>query len=295
MLNILAAFDLRAMGHNTAASLHVFIESLKLAFIDRYEYSADRDLVPVPYDGMMSWAYGRERAKLIDTEQAQIFEPGEPWKYEASGYKLYTSDATRATASPAQSFRGSGEEDTTFLCAADSDGNLLLLTTSLLRGFGSKVTVPGLGITLNSSMYSLNPRPGHPLSIAPFKRALRNSGPVIVVRDDEPYMILSAPGGRRIMTAILRTLTNVIDYGMGIQAAIDAPRIHSEANLYEVLMEERIPEEVRAELERLGHEIVVRPPYSGGFALVQGILVDVESGLMYGGSDPRTHGGARGY
>ena len=291
VLNILGSYDLHGMGYNTTQSTHTFIEALKLAFIDRYEYSADRDLVPVPYDGMMSWGYGRSRAKTIDPERAQIFPPGDPWQYEASGSKAKVSPDV----SPSESFRGDGVEDTTFLCAADSQGNLLLLTTSLLRGFGSKVTVPGLGITLNSSMYSLNPRPGHPLSIAPFKRALRNSGPVIVVKNGKPYMILSAPGGRRIITAILRTLTNVIDYGMGIQAAIDAPRIHSEANLYEVLMEERIPEEVRAELARMGHQIVVRPPYSSGFALMQGILVDSETGLKFGGSDPRTHGGARGY
>ena len=80
-----------------------------------------------------------------------------------------------------------------------------------------------------------------------------------------------------------------------IQAAIDAPRIHSEGNLYEVLMEERVPEEVRSELGRRGHEIVVRPPFSGGFALMQGILINPVTGLMFGGSDPRTHGGARGY
>jgi gamma-glutamyltranspeptidase/glutathione hydrolase len=291
-LNILASFDLRRMEFDSAQSIHVFIEALKLAFIDRYEYSADRDLVPVPYDGMMSWSYGRERARSIDPGKARIFEPGDPWSYQASG----RAPSVRSLApSPSASYRGDGVEDTTFLCAADKDGNLLLLTTSLLRGFGSKVTVPGLGITLNSSMYSLNPSPGHPLSIAPFKRALRNSGPVIVVKDEKPYMILSAPGGRHIITAILRTLVNVLDYGMGIQAAIDAPRIHSEANLYEVFLEDRVPEAVREELARMGHEIVVRPPYSDGFALVQGILVDPETGLKFGGSDPRTHGGARGY
>ncbi len=300
VLNILAPFDLHEMGYNTTQSTHVFIEALKLAFMDRYEYSGDRDQVPVPYDGMMSWAYGRERAKAIDVNKAQLFEPGDPWKYEGSGYKLYRETdgfhrAGQTATSPSDAFRGSGEEDTTFLCAADRHGNLLLLTTSLLRGFGSKVTVPGLGITLNSSMYSLSPRPGHPQSIAPFKRNLRNSGPVIVVKDGKPYMILSAPGGRRIITAILRTLTNVIDYRMGIQAAIDAPRIHAEGNLYEVFMEERIPEDVRQELTRMGHRLVVRPPYSGGFALVQAILVDPVTGLKFGGSDPRTHGGARGY
>jgi gamma-glutamyltranspeptidase/glutathione hydrolase len=115
------------------------------------------------------------------------------------------------------------------------------------------------------------------------------------VRDHKPYLIVSAPGGRPIISAILRTLTNVLDYGMGIQAAIDAPRIHSEGNLYEVELESRIPEGVREELSRRGHRLVVKEPYSGGFALVQGIMVDPDSGLIFGGSDPRTHGGARGY
>ncbi len=299
-LNIRASFDLYGMGFNTTESIHVFIEALKLAFIDRYEYSGDRDQVPIPYDGMMSWAYGRKRANAIDMAKASLFESGDPWKFEGSGYKLYRETegfhrAGQTAASPSDAFRGSGEEDTTFLCAADRHGNLLLVTSSLLRGFGSKVTVPGLGITLNSSMYSLSPKPGHPQSMAPFKRTLRNSGPVIVVKEGRPYMILSAPGGRRIITAILRTLTNVIDYRMGIQAAIDAPRVHHEANLYEVFMEERIPEDVRQELTSMGHEIVVRPPYSGGFALMQAILVDPVTGLKFAGSDPRTHGGARGY
>ncbi len=125
VLNILALFDLRSMGFNSADSTHVFIESLKLAFMDRYEYSADRDLVPVPYDGMMSWAYGRNRAKQIDMKKAMIFEAGDPWPYEASGYKLYRKVDGFHRTSLAQSFRGSGEEETTFLCAADRHGNLL--------------------------------------------------------------------------------------------------------------------------------------------------------------------------
>lgn len=290
-LNVLGQFDLKRMGFDSADSIHTFIEALNLAFADRYAYAADRDFVPVPYDGLMSWVYGRERARLIDPERARLFEHGDPWKYEASGAKLPRASVPSSSAS----FMGDGEEDTTFLCVADREGNLLLLTTSLQSGFGSKVTVPGLGITLNSSMHNINPVPGHPLSIAPFKRTLRNSGPVIVVRDNRPYLIVSAPGGRAIISAILRTLTNVLDYEMGIQAAIDAPRIHAEGNLFEVRMESRVPEDVRAELSRRGHELVVEEPYSGGFALVQGILVDSESGLKFGGSDPRTHGGARGY
>jgi len=297
VLNILSNFDLRKMGFNSVESVHVFIEALKLSFIDRYEYVGDRDFIPVPYDGMMSWGYGRERAKLINMKKAQLFEPGDPWKYEASGRKilekLQLSDASSSATRLA--YRGDGKEDTTFLCTADKDGNLLLLTSSNQSGFGCKVTVPGVGITLNSSMNNASAIPGQPLSIAPFKRILRNSGPCLVVKDNKPYMILSAPGGRRIITAILRTLTNVIDYGMGIQTAIDAPRIHSEGNLYEVSMENRIPEEVRKKLEDMGHEIVVKPAYDTGFAKMQAIMIDPESGLMFGGSEPRTHGGARGF
>ena len=94
---------------------------------------------------------------------------------------------------------------------------------------------------------------------------------------------------------MLQTLTNVMDYGMGIQAAIDAPRIHHEANLYEVIMENRILEGVRKKLEQMGHKLVVVPSFDTGFASVQGIMIDPESGLMFGGSEPRTHGGARGF
>jgi gamma-glutamyltranspeptidase/glutathione hydrolase len=192
-------------------------------------------------------------------------------------------------------YRTNGDTDTTFLCAADRQGNLLLLTTSLSGSFGSAVTVPGLGITLNNTMRTMVPVPGHPLSIGPSKRGMRNSGPAIVVKDNKPYMLLSAPGGRKIITSMLQTLTNVIDYGMGIQAAIDAPRIHHEASLYEVIMEDRVPEAVRKKLEEMGHKIVVAPAFDTGYASVQGIMIDPESGLMFGGSEPRTHGGARGF
>lgn len=297
VLNILSQFDLRKMGFDSVESVHVFIEALKLAFTDRYEYVGDRDFTPVPYDGLMSWAYGRERAKLIDMKKAQLFKPGDPWKYQASGSKIFKKLKQAQSPSPQTrlAFRGDGVEETTFLCAADKHGNLLLLTSSLSDSFGSKVSVPGLGITLNNTMRSMNPVPGHPLSIVPFSRSLRNSGPCIVVRDNKPYMILSAPGGRRIITAMLRTLTNALDYGMSIQAAIDAPRIHSEGNLYEVMIESRVPEPVRKKLSEMGHKLAVKEEYSTEFALMQGITVDPDSGLMFGGSEPRTHGGARGF
>lgn len=293
-LNVLGSFELAKMPFDSVQAVHTFIEALNLAFIDRYEYVGDRDFVPVPFDGLMAWGYGRERAKLIDASRAQIFPPGNPWKYDANGRKLFDQEK-KGPSNQNSKYRPAGQEDTTFMCAADKQGNLLLLTTSNQSSFGSKVTVPGLGITLNSSMNNMNPIPGHPLSIAPFKRVLRNSGPVIVVKGNKPYMIVSAPGGRPIISAILRTLTNVLDYGMGIQAAIDAPRIHSEANLYEVQMESRIPADVRATLTQMGHQIVVTDPYSTNFALVQGIIIDPDSKLIFAGSDPRTHGGARGY
>ena len=302
VLNILAQFDRRKMGFNSVEATHVFIEALKLGFIDRYEYGGDRDFSPVPYDGMMSWAYGRERARLIDMKKAQLFTPGDPWKYQASGSKLPEKSKQKqsflpksANSQAQMAYRTNGDTDTTFLCAADRQGNLLLLTTSLSGSFGSAVTVPGLGITLNNTMRTMVPVPGHPLSIGPSKRGMRNSGPAIVVKDNKPHMLLSAPGGRKIITSMLQTLTNVIDYGMGIQAAIDAPRIHHEANLYEVIMEDRVPEVVRRKLEEMGHKIVVAPAFDTGYASVQGIMIDPESGLMFGGSEPRTHGGARGF
>jgi gamma-glutamyltranspeptidase/glutathione hydrolase len=285
----LSNFDLKQRGFLSSDALHLQIEALKLAFTDRYAYVSDRDYVPVPYDGLMSWGYGRNRARAIDPERASEFSAGNPWPYQASGGQNHK----RSMKPPIQA---EVDDDTTFLTAVDENRNMVLVTSSNGAKWGCKVTVPGLGFVLNNSMRAANLVPGHVLSIAPFKRILRNSGPVVVERQGKPVAILSAPGGRRIISSVVTTLVNFLEYRMNIQAAIDSPRLHTEAYGRQVLIEDGVPNSVLSELESMGHKLDIKPQFSEDvFARMQAVHIDMSSGLLFGGSEPRTHGGARGY
>lgn len=293
VLNMLDQRDLRGMGYLTPEALHTIIESMKLAFIDRYAYVSDRDFVPVPYDGIMSNAYGRTRANDIDPAAAQPPVPGSPWDYQASGDALYRRHDIEVAAYEASQFGRHADQDTTFMLAGDSDRNLMLITSSNFSN--SKVVVPGLGFQLNNSMSGANPAPGHVLSIAPFKRILRNSGPTIVSKDGRPVLALSAPGGRKIITGTIMNILNVLDYGMGVQTALEAPRLHAEADGMSVLLEDAIPADTLARLSAMGHDLEVTEMYQAKYARMQAIKVDTTTGLYFGASEPRSHSGARGY
>lgn len=292
-LNILENFDLRSMGYLSPESVHVIAEALKLAFLDRYAYVSDRDHVPVPYDGIMSRSYGRERARLIDPKAAKPHRPGNPWPHQASGSSLYSQFGFDLAALTGGAAGPQADQDTTFMVAGDKDFNLMLITSSNFSN--SKVVVPGLGFQLNNSMAGANPAPGHALSIAPYKRILRNSGPTLVFKNGKPVYALSAPGGRKIITGTVWALINMIDYGMGTQAALDAPRLHCEAHDMQVRLEDGMPAETLKQLRKLGHELEVTAMYQEGYSRMQALRIDAEAGLYFGGSEPRSHSGVRGY
>src|SRR5690606_28897856 len=155
------------------AALHTIIEAMKLAFLDRYAYVGDRDHVPVPYDGLISSVYASERAALIDTELAKHMRPGDPWPHQASGKRLYETLGVDLDTLTCGALTAIAYKDTTFKAADDQERNVMIITTSYISY--CKVVVPGLGFQLNNSMEGANPVPGHALSIAPFKRILRNS------------------------------------------------------------------------------------------------------------------------
>jgi len=292
IMNILSNFDLKRMGYQTPESLHVIIEAMKLAFADRYVYAADTDTVATPLDGMMSWIYGRDQARRIDLKKAQIFKPGDPWLYQNIGKNLVKS-ASRENIKFAM---GPGSHETTQYDIVDQYGNIVVMITSLRSVFGSGVTVPGTGFILNNGMALFDPRPGTNNSIAPHKAPLANGAQVLVLKDNKPFLAMGAPGGRAIITATAQVLINLLDYGMSLQDAIDAPRVHSEAVGKLVLMESRIPETARKELEKKGHEIRLLQDYHPiAFARIQAIQINPESGLLFGGSDPRVNGAAMGY
>lgn len=292
-LNILEHFDLRSMGWLSPQMIHTVCEAMKLAFIDRYAYVSDRDHVPVPYDGLISRSYATERARLIDPSRAKLHRPGNPWAHQASGSALYGELGIDLAALTGGGVGANADQDTTFMVAGDAKGSLMLITSSNFSN--CKVVVPGLGFQLNNSMSGANAAPGHALSIAPFKRILRNSGPTLVFKDGEPLYALSAPGGRRIITGTIWALIGMIDFGLSTQACLDAPRLHCEAHDLEVRIEDSVPAETLDALRAMGHVLDVTPAYEVVFSRMQVLRIDRKAGLYWGGSEPRSHSGVVGY
>lgn len=268
MLNMLEGFDLSAMEHNSAEHIHILAEVMKRAFADRAKYMGDPDFVDIPLEGLLSKEYAAQLRETIDLETA----------------------STEVTAGDPAAFEGA---NTTHLSVIDKDGNIVALTQTIECFFGSGVVVPGTGILLNDQMHDFNPRPGTANSIEPGKKPLSSMSPTIVLKDGKPFLTVGSPGGPRIITAVLQIISNVIDFGMSIQEAIEAPRIHCQGA--EIRMEDRIPEEVRAQLEEMGHTIDVRGSYDLHFGGAQGILLSPEDGKLHGGADPRRDGVAVGF
>ncbi len=292
ILNQLDCFDLNGLGYGTPEALHVIAESMKLAFLDRYAYVSDRDFVPVPYDGIVAPTYAAERAAQIDMAVAKPFTPGNPWRHQGSGWRLFEKLGVDLGALTGGA-KGDPDQDTTFMVTGDKDGNLMLITSSNFSN--SKVVVPGLGFQLNDSMSGANPAPGHALSIAPGKRILRNSGPTLLFKDGRPVMALSAPGGRKIITGTVTCVVNAVDYGMGVQAALDAPRLHCEAHDMDVRLEDGFPAATLRRLADMGHRLDIEPMFTGSYGRMQAIRIDQRAGLYFGGSEPRSHSGVRGF
>jgi len=183
--------------------------------------------------------------------------------------------------------------NTTHVCAVDRDRMLVALTATLGGGFGSGLMPRGTGFLLTNGMYWFDPRPGRPNSIAPGKRVLWAGAPTVALRDGRPFLACGAPGGRKIMSAVVQTLSNVIDYGDGPQDATSRPRVHDEGERLEV--DSRIPERTREELARLGHDVEVKTEdvLATNFGRPSAILVDGER--LRGGTDGSKVGLAIGY
>lgn len=265
VLNLLEDFDLAERGFGTAASLHLLAEALKLAFADRSAYLGDPAFVEVPVRGLTSKFYAAARRRQIDVQSAKRFDAGNPWAYRSmTGH-------------------------TTHLTVADAEGNVVAMTQTLHEAFGSKVTVPGTGIVLNNTMYIFDPHPGHPNSIAPGKRMLSSMAPTLVFRGRRPLLALGAPGGTRIFAAVLQAISNVIDHGMTLQEAVEAPRIWTQGQALEV--EAGIAPAVRHELTVRGHDLQVVSKIAGG---MNGILFDYATGLIHGAACWRADGAPAG-
>ena len=290
-LNILEGYDLKAMGLNSADYIHTSVEALKLAMADRDTYLGDMDFIKIPYDGLLSKDYAAERRKLIDPERASLeFRPGDVKPFAGPSYEpvSYPRDVDMHG-------NASHEGDTSYIAVVDRDRNMITFTPSLHSAFGTKVVIGKLGFIFNcrGDYYSLVP--GHANALEPGKRPRSTLQGTLVLKDGKPYMVTGSPGADDQCMRTMQTLVNMVDFGMNIQQAIEAPRWSTRSfpaspfphtmRPGDLLLEGRIPDAVRDELKRRGHVVTMRGPWSLNDSA--GIVVEA-NGTLSAGADPRT-------
>ncbi len=281
MLNILEGYDLRKMGATSSERYHVMTEAMRRAFADRAEYMGDTDFVNVPVAGMIDKAYAERLRRGINLEHASTsaeVKAGRPTGYES--------------------------EETTHFTVVDAEGNAVSNTYTLNDSYGSKVVMRGTGILMNDEMDDFAAKPGTPNAygliqgernaVAPRKRPLSAMTPTFVMRQDGTlWFTVGSPGGPTIINTVLQVMSNVIDYDMNIQQAIDAPRIHHQWLPDEIVYEPfGMSADTFRALTARGHQLTDKPRYMGD---AQGIMIEEKTGVRLGASDPRNYGEPVGY
>jgi gamma-glutamyltranspeptidase/glutathione hydrolase len=243
MLNILEGHDIGAMGFGSPDALHLVAEALKIAFADRAVGTADPAFVEVPVAALLDKGYAAELRARIDMRRAVVWGPG--------------IASSRPTESP----------HTTHVTVADGAGNIVTSTQTINSTFGARFMVPGTGIVPNNYMYLFDPHPGRALSIAPGKRVTTSMSPLMALKDGKPVFALGLPGGLRIFGSAMQALLNLIDHGMALQEAVEAPRLWTQGAAVEI--EAGFPESVREALREHGHDIAVMPHVAGGMNAIK--------------------------
>jgi len=287
-LNLLEGFDLKTLGHNTAEFLHTSVEAMKLAMADREKYLGDQDFIKIPYDGLLSKEYARERRSLIDSERASLeLRPGSPGKFVKN-----TSDRSLR---PVLGGNANHDGDTSYIAVVDKDRNLVSFEPSLHSAFGTGVVMGNTGLILNcrGDYYSLVR--GEANALEPGKRPRSTLQSTLVTNNGEPYAILGSPGGDDQVMRTMQTLVNLVDFGMNIQQAIEAPRWSTRSfpaspfphtmRPGDMSVEARISEATRQALLARGHKLRVVPAWSLGSNA--GIVIDPATGVLSAGADPR--------
>jgi gamma-glutamyltranspeptidase / glutathione hydrolase len=290
LLNILECYDLKKLGHNSAEYIHASAEALKLAFADR-ELLGDTDFVRVPYEGLLSKAYARERQKLIDPNQASLeIRPGHPEQF----MKVAAAPAHIGHTHVGEADYSEG--DTSYIAVVDKDHNMVSFEPSLHSGFGTGVVMGDLGFIFNcrGDYYSLTP--GEPRSLEPGKRPRSTLQSTLVMKDGQPWLITGSPGGDDQIQRTVQTLLNMIDFGMNVQQAIEAPRWstrgfassvfpHNMTHPGDLSVESRIPDAVQKALQAKGHKLQAAGAWSLGSNAA--IAIDPKTGVLSAGADPR--------
>ncbi|MDQ3560189.1 MAG: gamma-glutamyltransferase, partial [Pseudomonadota bacterium] len=269
ILNILEGFPIGYLGHNSAETIHLMAEAMKLAYADRSEYLGDSDFVDVPVKGLTSKAYAESLRKKISAGRATAsatIKPNDPMPYES--------------------------DQTTHFSVVDKDGNAVANTYTINFSYGAGVVAEGTGILLNNEMDDFSAKPGVPNAygliggdanaVEPGKRPLSSMSPTIVLKDGKPVIVTGSPGGSRIITTVLQVIMNVVDHGMNVAEASAAPRIHHQWLPDELRVEEGISPDTIRLLEAKGHTVRVQPVMGSTHSIMRR-----DDGSLFGASDPR--------
>jgi gamma-glutamyltranspeptidase len=268
-LNMLEGVELAKRPLHSLEHLHLLLEVVKLAYADRDRWIADPQRARLPLGGLLDKAYAARRLAQFDPERATTYAPGEP------------------------------EGDTTGFVVADGEGNVAAVIQSLFNSFGSGVVVPGSGFCLQNRGRHFSVEPAHPNVLAPGKRPFHTLMASITTRDDRPVLGFSTMGGNGQAMFHLQVLTNVFDYGLDIQEAIERPRFLIGAFLPDepaetIRLERRIPADVFAGLRRLGHPVTESDELIYRVGQAHGVMLH-DHGVLSGGADPRGDGAALGF
>jgi gamma-glutamyltranspeptidase / glutathione hydrolase len=300
-LNILEGYDLTSLGERSASAIHLITEAYRRAFYDRAEFLGDPDFAKVPV------------AQLIDKKYAAAWRETIDPKHASSSDQLTRpavfSELEQYAAQHPQPFGAKEGSHTTHYSVVDTEGNAVAVTTTLNDWFGSRVVAEGLGFLLNDEMDDFASKQGVQNSagliqgsanaIAPGKRPLSSMTPTIVIKDGRPYLVLGSPGSARIITTVANVLIGVVDYGMNIQEAVNAPRFHHQWKPDILSLEQWFSPDTAKSLEDMGHTIKfgeqgedVWNPY---WSDAECIAIDPKTGERLGASDERSNGKAVGF
>jgi len=278
-LNILEGFPIKESGPLSSKTIHLMAEAERRVYADRSEWLGDPDFFKVPVKGLIAKSYADTLRKTIDPNKATPstdVKPGKPADFEST--------------------------QTTHYSVIDADGTAVSTTTTLNGGFGNGEVVPGAGFLLNNEMDDFSVKPGSPNmfglvggaanAIEPGKRMLSSMTPSIIVKDNKPFLVVGSPGGSRIITTVLQVIVNVLDHGMNVQEAVDAPRFHHQWLPDFIRIEKQgFPQDVVTALEARGHTVKA----DSNMGDVHAIWIDPTTNVRYGASDPRADGRTLGY
>jgi gamma-glutamyltranspeptidase/glutathione hydrolase len=276
MLNLLEAYDLKSMGFGSAEYLHLFVEAKKLAFEDRARFYADPEYARIPLAGLLSKEYAAKRRALIRPDKAALEYPTDPQALE--------------------------QGDTIYMTVADAAGNMVSLIQSNYRGMGSGMTPDGCGFILQDRGELFSLTAGHANVYAPGKRPFHTIIPAFITKDGRPWMSFGVMGGAMQPQGHVQVVVNLIDFGMNLQEAGDAPRVRHDGSSEptgevmrdggQVVLEQGASAEAVKALQARGHKVTVSN--DGDFGGYQAILRNAE-GVYFGASESRKDGAAQGY